>query len=129
MRTTKDNRGMSFWDLFPDLTGQVNVSITNPGERRGFHCHKTKNDHWNLVKGKIKVVLAYDDYDLGGSQRVFKEITLNEGDDIVIPAGHYHAFQTISDEPSVLVYYETLKSGVEREDTSTIDLDTYGGWE
>lgn len=129
MRHTVDERGESYWDLFPDLTGQVNVSVTNPGQKRGFHLHHTKNDHWNVISGKIKVVLAHYDHDLGGSELVFREHILGPGDSILIPAGTSHAFQTIGKEPSVMVYYETLKSGVDRSDTETMSLDSYKGWE
>lgn len=121
MRQTSDDRGHSYWDLFPALLGQINVSVTLPGQIRGFHMHRQKVDHWVVIEGKIKVVLLFED----DEQHVTKELELGPGDEITIPQLLWHAYQTISDTPATMVYYETAKSGTERTDDQYKDPSRY----
>lgn len=122
MRHTEDTRGHSFWDVFGLLPGQINISTTLPGQKRGFHLHKKKTDHWFLLQGKQYVVLMDQD------KKVLKAFEMNPGDLIEIVPGIWHAYQNIGDFPSVMVYYETNKSGVTRDDDFEMPLTEYGEW-
>lgn len=126
MRKTNDNRGFSYWDLFPDLEGQVNVSRTLKGQKRGFHLHSHKVDHWVVIDGSILVVLAWLSVDLGGSDWQFKRIVLKAGDDLTIETGLWHAYQALED--STMIYYETSKSGIERSDDKEMPTSVYNRW-
>lgn len=54
---------------------------------------------------------------------------MNEGDYLEIPPGNWHGYQNIGDTPSIMVYYETAKSGVEREDDMEMSLDVFPEWQ
>lgn len=126
MRITADTRGRSYWDLIGDhpeklLTGQINLSVTAPYQCRGFHLHKKKTDYWFCLEGELLVVLLYASYET-------QEKILTKGSSLVIQPGIWHAYQCISDSPSILLYYETEKSGANRDDDFELPLNTYNKW-
>lgn len=129
MRATSDTRGNSFWDLFEFLPGQVNVSFTLPGEKRGFHLHKKKTDSWRLLQGTQKVVLLQQDAYAAEKEFNTKVIIMKAGDSLEIEPGIWHAYQNIGEEVSIMAYHETNKSGVNRDDDFEMPLDTYDEWE
>lgn len=122
MRTTQDDRGQSFWDVFDVLPGQVNISRTLPKQKRGFHLHKKKTDYWFLLEGK-QLVILYDEL-----EDKFRSFTMNAGDSLTIAPGLWHGYMNIGEEPSLMVYYETAKSGPEREDDYEMSLEKYREW-
>lgn len=121
MRHTKDNRGESFWDIVEELPGQINVSITKPGESRGFHLHQHKKDYWFVATGVIQVVTSND------LEHWQSQILMN-GDYIEIEPENWHAYKNVGGFPAILVYYETEKSGIAREDDYEKPLTVYDGW-
>lgn len=132
MRHTTDTRGESFWDLFTFLDGQVNISFTKPGEKRGFHLHKKKTDSWRLLQGTQLVVLLYpftDDDDTLTISSDDKVIIMEAGDSLEIEPGIWHGYQNIGKEVSIMVYHETNKSGVDRDDDYEMPLETYTEWQ
>ena len=124
MRHTKDSRGESMWDMVVELPGQINVSITKPLEKRGFHMHEHKVDHWLCVQGDMAVIVANDLTDV----RTSELHTMKAGDLMIIPAGMWHAYQNIGDTNSILVYYETAKSGIDRSDDHELPLSMFKDW-
>lgn len=122
MRKTEDKRGRSYWDIVGELPGQINVSITHKLERRGFHLHKKKTDHWFCAGGRFLVVLHHPDTDK------WDRIEMKEGDYLEIKPNIWHAYQNIRPHNSILVYYETNKSGVDRSDDFEMELDVYPLW-
>lgn len=126
MRRTKDDRGQSFWDLFSQLPGQVNISFTVPGQKRGFHMHNHKIDYWRLLQGKQMVVLIEDYQQPTETTRI---LFMEAGDELDIPSGVWHAYQNVGDEVSIMAYYETAKSGPSRGDDIELPLDTFENWQ
>ena len=124
MRKTEDARGYSFWDVFAntDIQGQINISVTKPLQRRGFHLHKEKTDHWFCFEGTLLVVLLHPNYTL------IEQHFLLKGDYLKIDPNIWHAYQNVSEKNSTLLYYETKKSGLNRADDYELPLDTFNGW-
>lgn len=125
MRCTEDLRGNSFWDVFAgtNMEGQINISITKPKQRRGFHLHKKKTDHWFCLEGKLLVFL------LDTELKMLAKHIMAKGDYLMIEPNIWHAYQNIDAEDSTLIYYETNKSGSDRSDDFEISLDTIKEWQ
>lgn len=104
MRITQDLRGQSFWDLFDGLPGQVNISITNPGQRRGPHMHQEKDESIVVISGNVVLYIEHTRHILGA------------GDLLSIGRGLWHGYQGIGAVPAIVAYYETAKSGAEAKD-------------
>lgn len=52
-----DTRGRGYYDVIPELHGQINVSELQPGLVRGFHFHKLQTDHVFCSNGNMHVIL------------------------------------------------------------------------
>ena len=57
MRIFKDTRGKSWFNVFEDIKGQIDVTISYPGTVRAFHYHDLQVEYWFVVKGEYKFVL------------------------------------------------------------------------
>ena len=47
----KDHRADRFFDIYPDLDGQVTVSIVEPDQFSGWHSHKLQYDIFFAASG------------------------------------------------------------------------------
>ena len=126
IRHIKDLRGKSWWDIYPMLPGQVNISITRPKEVRAFHKHLTKENNIFIAKGEYMVVLL--DKDMPRATLRAKQVFLSQGDFLCIEPDQWYGFQNIGLEDSIMVYYETKKSGPTMEDDLSLAKEEYRGW-
>lgn len=120
MRHTKDERGKTWWDLFPIEEGQVNCSVTYPKEIRAFHKHLNKEDHIFVANGEFLIVTNENDK--------WYRYFLSQGDSAVIERGTWHGFQNIGNEPAIMLYWETEKSEPNCKDDLKMDKEEYKGW-
>ncbi len=46
----KDHRAIRFFDLFPELSGQITVSVIMPQQFSGWHKHLRQTDQFFVAK-------------------------------------------------------------------------------
>lgn len=83
--------------------GQIYLSIISPGTIRGNHYHKTKDEYFSVMSGKVLVILV----DIVTGERV--EFTLDSADEKItrlrVGANIAHAIENVCDTDVVLCAY------------------------
>ncbi|MBN2018179.1 MAG: WxcM-like domain-containing protein [Candidatus Cloacimonetes bacterium] len=86
-----------------NFKGQVYCSTISPGDIRGNHYHKYKNEIFCVMKGKLKVLIQKV-----GSRNI-EEVVLDSNkeniDRILVLPGYAHSFENIGDEETILLAY------------------------
>jgi len=88
---------------------QSNVSFSYPGIIRGWHRHlRGQVDYFLVLQGALKIC-AYDDRDGLSSQGKLVEIVASSRKPqlVRVPGIYWHGTKTISNAPSLLVYFVT----------------------
>lgn len=119
MRTNKDTRGQSHFDVFEKQEGQTDVSYNFPEVIRAFHLHKKKDEWWFCIKGKFKVVL----------NNPLETHYLSSGDKIFIAKDRWHGFQVLGSEPAIMLEYCDKKHDLENPDDCRKPYNEFDGWE
>ena len=101
--TFVDERASRYFDLFPEMSGQITVSIIEKHQFSGWHKHHLQYDQFFVARGKIKVAIITPTGDV-------KEEYLSEDNPktILIPPDHWHCWRS-DDETSFLIYYLSRK--------------------
>ena len=89
-------------DFIDEWIVQANLSYSYPGVVRAWHKHlRGQVDYFLVLKGAMKIC-AYDEE----SRRLAEVIDSGEKPSLVRIPGHYlHGTKTISNEPSVTIYF------------------------
>lgn len=93
--------------LEEDEITQVNVSFSYPGIIRAWHRHlRGQVDYFLVLQGAMKIC-AYDDRDgLPTKGKLVEIITSSHKPQVVrIPGIYWHGTKTVSNEPSLLIYF------------------------
>jgi len=111
LRVLPDERGFfaealrSDWSEFVDeWITQVNVSYSYPGVVRAWHRHlKGQVDYFLVLEGAMKIC-AYDE-----KARRLVEVVASGRKPVVVrvPGYYWHGTKTVSDVPSLTVYFVT----------------------
>jgi len=92
------------WKQFleDEQVSQINLSYSYPGIVRAWHRHERGQiDHFLVVKGAMKIC-AYDEQ----TGRMAEVIATEKKPTLVrIPGKYLHGTKTVSNEPSLLVYF------------------------
>ncbi|TDE04757.1 WxcM-like domain-containing protein [Flavobacterium sandaracinum] len=95
----------------PKSTGEVYLTLANPGEMKGGHYHLLANEWFTLITGNC--LLKLQDV----KTKEYKEIVLNSNDPVTIyvPYGIAHAFFNTSKEADfiLLAYSDQLFNPVD----------------
>lgn len=125
MRSFKDDRGISYNDVFPSVNnGDINISIVYPWTIKAFHRHKLQDDHWMVIKGNIKVALF--DEALGGILNIHY---LSEGEFLHIPKEVWHGLQVLGNEEVIMIYHITEKYNEDNPDEERAPWNKFYNWE
>src|SRR5256885_13511083 len=62
-RRFDDDRGRRYCDIFPHVTGDINITYAYPGVTTAWHAHNRQYDEWFCIKGALKVGLAIPNSD------------------------------------------------------------------
>lgn len=119
MRTNKDTRGKSWFDIFEAQDGQTDLSVNYPGVIRAFHLHKNKDETWVVADGEFKVVLS-------GPIKVFYP---SQGEEVFIKRGRWHGFQVLGNELGIMIEYTTIKHMDDPEDDYRKPYNEFDSWE
>jgi len=101
---------------FPGF-GQAYITATNPGIIKAWYLHHKQIDQIALVKGELLLAL-YDTREDSPTRRRLKEIHITETEPLLvqIPPGVWHGFQSIGDEPAMLLHMNTITYSFENTD-------------
>jgi len=103
----EDDRGQRALNVFPDISGQINVTYVNSTEHVvAWHRHKIQTDYWFCVKGSFKVGIAHEEE--GNFKVSWHYISDKNIRSIEIPPGLYHGYKALESD-SILLYYLTEK--------------------
>jgi dTDP-4-dehydrorhamnose 3,5-epimerase len=119
MRSNKDTRGRSYYDVFETVNGQIDLSHNYPGVIRGFHLHRHKDETWVCIKGNFKVVLSDP----------VEKFYLSEGETVFIKRGRWHGFQVLGNEEAIMLEYTTEKHDMNNLDDEREVYDKFDKWE
>ena len=104
----EDERRRAYYDLVPDLPGQIGITDMPAGVIAGMHMHKKQTDYFMVAKGRVLFRLATED---GSEERVV--LSPSSRQTLIIKPGTWHGYKAI--EPSILVFYVNKKYNPEDE--------------
>ena len=138
MTNFKDDRGKSWFDVFPMLSinGQINFNISYPGTIKAFHRHKNQTDFFFCLEGEMRVATVKETVDpqadSGVDPYIHHELEihyLSQGDLLEIESNVWHGFQVLGNEPVKMLYYVTNKFDPSEPDEERADWDAFFNWE
>ncbi|HLD91336.1 MAG TPA: cupin domain-containing protein [Patescibacteria group bacterium] len=94
----KENK--RFFNLVPELDGQVNVYVYQNTEFKGWHLHQNQEDMIFCVSGKLKIFLHAEN-----DEYVCTRV-LEKGESFVIETDVWHGIQAESIGTTVIYFYE-----------------------
>ena len=104
MQFNEDDRAQRLLDIFPNISGQLNISYVNSANHIvAWHKHKIQTDYWICIKGSFKVGLATEEGGVRWEYLSDKNFRVLE-----IPPDTYHGYKAIEHD-SILLYYLTHK--------------------
>lgn len=153
VRQYGDDRGYSYFPEYP-LTeqGQINYSVLYPGVVKAFHWHKKQWDHWVVLNGMAKIILARPlpahpspeelaELRAKGWQRIveahhdelgpYAAVQIHHAGErnpmmVSIPPGVLHGYTVEGPQPVGLLYHVTLKYDPRDPDEWRFPWDGYG---
>jgi len=104
----EDDRAQRVFDIFGQISGQINISYVNSTSHIvAWHVHKIQTDYWFCPKGSFKVGLAEPQPD--GTYNVRWEYLSDKNHRALkIPPGTYHGYKALQPE-SIMLYFLTEK--------------------
>ena len=127
LKLISDNRGRLMEilrrddELFEEF-GQVYITTVNPGIIKAWHYHKSQNDNFCCVNGRILLAL----YDARFGSSTFGQIndfilSLKEPKLVHIPKDVYHGFKGIGDSEAMVVNTVTRTYSYKDPDEYRVD--------
>ncbi len=114
-RRYDDDRGRRFCDIYPVVTGDINITFAYPGVVTAWHAHKRQFDEWFVIKGALKVGLAVPTSD-GGFRGQFVSLSEYDGKILRIPPGVLHGWRNHTGETAILMYHISEKYNPDNPD-------------
>ena len=97
-RFHEDERRRGFYDIIPNLSGDMNFTHMQSGVIAGMHMHKKQTDYFSVAKGSVLFRLIAED---GTEERVV--LSEHSRKTLAIPPGTWHGYRSL--EPSILLFY------------------------
>lgn len=98
----EDARRRAFYNLVPDLAGQLSFNDIPNGVIIGLHMHKQQVDYFAVAKGRMMFRLVTED---GREEKIILSPCSRKT--LIIRPGIWHGYKSL--EPSILVSYVTEK--------------------
>lgn len=111
----KDHRADRFFNIYPDIDGQITVSIVEPDQFSGWHRHELQYDIFFVASGALKVGIIAPDGEV-------TEVLLDSKtpETVLIPTGYWHCYKS-GEHPTTLLYYLSKKHDEKDEYRATED--------
>ena len=108
-----DHRANRFFDLYPNIDGQITVSIVQPNQFSGWHCHRLQYDIFFVASGELKIGIISPEGDV-------TEVFLNseKPESVFIPTSYWHCYKS-GNSKVTLVYYLSQKHNEDDEFRAT----------
>jgi len=97
----RDERGWLFELIKSEKAGQIFISTTKPGKKRGNHYHDTKVEKFCLIKGKARISLRKVD----SSERYDLEVDEHTIQVVDIPPGYTHCIENTGTEDCIVLFW------------------------
>ena len=117
MRTFKDTRGKSWFDIVPEMGWQVDITLSYPGTIRAFHHHYHKTEWMFVILGEFKFVLTNPD----------EIVYLSQGECIRIDPERWHGYQAL--QFGIILEIATAKHDVDNPDDQRKPWNIFDDWE
>ena len=119
MRTFKDTRGRSWFDIVNKSPYQVDITYSYPDTIRAFHYHKKKTEWMFIVKGHFKFVLTNP-----------KEVLfLSEGDVVEIKPKRWHGYQNVGWQDGIVMEVADQRHNLKNPDDYRKPYNAFDKWE
>lgn len=119
MRSYKDTRGKSWYDIISEVNGQIDITVNYPGTIRAFHWHDKKTEWMFVVTGEVKFVLTDP-----------KEVIYaSQGECVKIDPHRWHGYQVLGDKEAIVLEYADKKHDVDNPDDERKPYQTFDLWE
>jgi len=119
MRTFRDTRGKSWFDIVSQADWQIDVTVSYPGTIRAFHHHYHKIEWMFVILGEFKFVLTDPD----------EIVFLSQGDVIRIDPGRWHGYQALGGQSGIMLEVATAKHSLTDPDDQRKPWNTFDSWE
>jgi dTDP-4-dehydrorhamnose 3,5-epimerase-like enzyme len=118
----KDQRATRYFDLFPEMPGQITVSVIMPRQFSGWHKHMHQTDEFFVAEGTIKIGIITPD-----GEPIEELLSAEHPQTIKIPPGYWHAWKSLEGK-AFLVYHLSKKHNEADEIRGTVEeiLECYG---
>jgi dTDP-4-dehydrorhamnose 3,5-epimerase len=124
-RRFDDDRGRRYCDIFPTVTGDINITYAYPGVITAWHAHNRQFDEWFVIKGALKVGLAVPIGD-GKFKSRFVSMSEYDGKVLRILPGVLHGWRNHTNEPAILMYHISEKYNPGNPDEIRYTIDQVG---
>lgn len=114
----RDERGWLFELIKSPHAGQIFVSTTKPGMKRGNHYHDTKVEKFCVVRGKARISLRRVD----GSERIDFDVDGESVKIVDIPPGYTHSIVNVGDDDCVTIFWANEIFDQSRPDTYFLEV-------
>lgn len=99
----RDHRADRYFDIYPELHGQITVSVVEPHQFSGWHKHKLQYDIFFVASGELKISIISPD---GVVEEVFFDASNRQS--VFIPPLHWHCYKSFGSQ-ATLIYYLSRK--------------------
>ena len=113
-----DNRGWLAEFIKSKQFGQIFVSKTKPGNKRGEHWHHTKGEKFLVIHGKALIKLRQ----LHSNTVIQYEVSGDELRVLDIPAGFTHSITNIGDEDIITLFWANELFDKNKPDTYYLEV-------
>jgi dTDP-4-dehydrorhamnose 3,5-epimerase-like enzyme len=118
MRSFRDTRGKSWYDIVPEMDGQIDITVNYPDTIRAFHWHDQKTEWMFVVTGEVKFVLT-DPYE---------EVFCSQGDVVKIDPKRWHGYQALGNAPAIVMEYGNKKHDLKNPDDKREEWNKFHAW-
>jgi UDP-2-acetamido-2,6-beta-L-arabino-hexul-4-ose reductase len=113
-----DERGWLFELIKSDSAGQIFVSTTKPGKKRGNHYHDTKVEKFCLVKGEARISLRK----VNGTERYDFDVDDRDIHIVDIPPGYTHSLENTGSEDCIVLFWANEILNPAHSDTFRLEV-------
>jgi UDP-2-acetamido-2,6-beta-L-arabino-hexul-4-ose reductase len=114
----RDERGWLFELVKSAKGGQIFVSTTRPGRRRGNHFHDTKVEKFCVIQGTARISLRRID----GKERVDFDVDGDAVKIVDIPPGYTHSIVNTGDRDCITIFWANEIFDPSRSDTYPLEV-------
>ena len=125
VRRFDDDRGRRYCDIFPLVTGDINITHAYPGVTTAWHAHNRQFDEWFVIKGALKVGLAIRNPD-GTFKWKFVSLSEYDGKVLRILPGVLHGWRNHTNQEAVLMYHISEKYDPDNPDEIRYSIEQVG---